>query len=279
MLRSSLLSAALLLATNVAAQVTISDTPGEAPQGPVAPSPCCGAAIIPAGHFEVETNYAGDTAGSTFTHTSNLTLKYSFTDHLQVQLATGNLLVAGGDGSRHSFDGLSPAVKYVFLDEGDLVPQMAVTGAFVFPTYATADALQRTLDVSATAHVSKTFGALHFDATLSLTLADLVTARVAQGGASLAATWNINSNWGLATGPYSSFGNAQKLPVDGGWWVGLNYAPIPQIALTAGVEAGFFPESRAFSVFAGVAFVPTALIGTPLVQAPVKAPEQMLAMR
>lgn len=85
--------------------------------------------------------------------------------------------------------------------------------------------------------------------------------------------------WGVSTGPYGFFGDATKVPVDGGFWASLNFNPIPQIALSAGIEAGFFPDSRALSVFAGVAFVPTAMAGTPLAKAPVAAPQQLLASR
>ena len=48
------------------------------------------AGIVPAGHFEIEPNYSGDAQGTSFdlVHGSNLILKSSLTDHLQLQLAT-----------------------------------------------------------------------------------------------------------------------------------------------------------------------------------------------
>lgn len=277
-----LFTAALLVATSVAAQQTISDTvsfggPDEVEA--IAPMPCCTAGIVPAGHFEVETNCSGDTAGVSFVHTSNLTLKYSFTDRLQVQVGSPNFLVGGVDTTRHSFDGLVVGAKYVLRDEGELAPILSASAHLIIPTWTDDDAYQPTFDVQAWFYASKTLGALTFDATLTASVVNLLGELAPRGGASLTATWNFSQHWGLSTGPYGFFGDPAKVTVDGGFWASLNYNPIPQIAFSAGVEAGFVPTSRAFSVFAGVAFVPTAMGDTPLAKAPVAPPQQLLAAR
>lgn len=281
MFHNSMFVVAALAAVSAHAQELPSTQQAEGPaveEDPISPSPCCGAAIVQGGNFEAEANYSGDGARSGgFTHTSNLTLKYSFTDRLQVQLATANLVVAGV-GSLHAFDGVSPGLKYVFLEQGELAPQMAVSAHAVFPTDTTANALQTTIDAYAMIYASKDVGPIHLDATATLSLANLTASVVPQGGASLTATWNFTDEWGISSGPYSSFGNAEKVPVDGGWFASLNFAPFPQLALSVGAEAGFFPESRAWSVFGGVAWVPTANARVPLANL-TQAPNELVATR
>ncbi|MFZ5440683.1 MAG: hypothetical protein ACOZQL_11795 [Myxococcota bacterium] len=171
-------------ATTAAAQVTLSGSVGQAEEGPVAPTPCCTAALVPAGHFELETNYSGDTAGSSFVHTSNLMLKYSLTDRIQVQVGTPNFLVGGVDTTRHSFDGLNVGVKYLVFDEGERRPALAVSAHLVFPTWGDAG-FQSTFDVQGWVYATKTFGSLVFDATVMGSAVDFAAPR---GGASLTAT-------------------------------------------------------------------------------------------
>lgn len=249
----------------------------EPPLKGVSPTPCCGAAIVPAGHFEVEANYSGDGVRGSFVHTSNLTLKYSLTDRLQVQLGTANFMLGGGGVGARAFDGVAPGLKLVVLEEAETWPQLALSVHGVFPTLTREDALQSTIDFSVMVYASKDLGPLHLDATLSLLVADVPGVPALQGGASLTATWNLTDQWALATGPYSTFGNAERLGVDGGWFGAVNWSPFPQVVLSGGVEAGFFQETRSYSVFAGVAWVPTASARIPLALKPLEAPPQVAA--
>lgn len=243
-------------------------TAPEAEVEAVPPSPCCAAGIVPAGHFEIETNYSGDAQGTSFdlVHGSNLILKYSLTDHLQLQLSTANMLVWANTLGGHAFDGVSLAGKYVFVDESDFAPTVSTSLHVSVPTRFDGEALQQTIDLSAWLYASKTFGKLVFDATLTFNAFDLAGTPAPRGGASLTATWNFNDVWGTSTGPWGFYGDMERVPVDGGWWVSLNINPIPQIAFSAGVEAGFLPTSRAFGIFAGVAVVPTSIVKNALAQ-------------
>lgn len=243
-------------------------TAPEAEVEAVPPSPCCAAGIVPAGHFEIETNYSGDAQGTSFdlVHGSNLILKYSLTDHLQLQLSTANMLVWANTLGGHAFDGVSLAGKYVFIDESEFAPTVSTSLHVSMPTRFDGEALQQTIDLSAWLYASKTFGKLVFDATVTFNAFDLAGTPAPRGGASLTATWNFNDVWGTSTGPWGFYGDAERVPVDGGWWVSLNINPIPQIAFSAGVEAGFLPTSRAFGIFAGVAVVPTSIVKNALAQ-------------
>jgi hypothetical protein len=277
--RSMLFAAALAAVSAHAQNLSATQDVQGVEEDPIAPSPCCGAAIVKGGNFEAEANYSGDGVRGTFTHSSNLTLKYSLTDRVQVQVATANFLVGGVGATLHAFDGVSVGLKYVFLDQGELAPQLAFSAHAIFPTNTNEDAMQSTIDAYAMVYASKDVGVIHFDATASLSVGDLTGTVVPQGGASLTATWNFTDTWGVSTGPYSAFGNADLIPVDGGWFASLNFSPIPQLALSVGAEAGFFPESRAYSVFGGVAWVPTANARVPLAKAPTAMPNQLLAAR
>lgn len=260
------LSCALLASIAMAQMPTVNRRPEVEHVDPVAPSPCCAAAIVPAGNFEVETNYSGDAQGTTFNliHGSNLILKYSATDRLQFQIATNNFLVWGDTLGGHVFDGISLGGKYIFLEEEETRPIVATSFHVMFPTDTRDTAMQQTLDLAAWLYVGKTFGNLAFDGTLTANAFDITGDPAPRGGASLTATWNFNSTWGVSAGPWGYFSQVGRVPVDGGFWASLNINPLPQIAFIVGAEAGFFPQSRAFSVFAGVAFVPTSLIGTAL---------------
>jgi hypothetical protein len=266
-----------LLWSLVAAPVLAEELSTTAQADAVAPTPCCDAAIVPAGHFEIEANYSGDGVRGAIVHTSNLAIKYSLTNRLQLQLATANLFVFRD--SARAFDGVSPGLKLVLTEEGEFAPQLAVSAHAVFPTLTIDAASQTTIDSSLMVYASKDIRSFHLDATINLTVANLGGAPLAQGGASLTASWNFSDQWSLATGPYSSFGNAQRLGVDGGWFGAVNFFPIPQFAFTAGAEAGFYHETRDFSFFAGVAWVPTANAPFAFAAAAEKPSGQLVASR
>jgi hypothetical protein len=265
----------LLAAPALGAEVVLSGPREELPATHVAPTPCCGAAIVPGGHFEAEANYSGDGVRGSFVHTSNLTLKYSFTDRVQLQVGTNNFLLGGGGFSARAFDGVSAGVKVVLLEQGELAPQVSVSAHAVFPTLTIDDALQTTFDTYAMAYASKDFGPIHLDVTATVLVADLAGVPFLQGAAALTATWNVTEQWGFATGPYSSFGNPDRGGVDGGWFGAVNWSPFPELAFTAGVEAGFFQETRSYSVFGGVAWVPTAYAKIPLAARPAAVGPQL----
>ena len=84
--------------------------------------------------FKTKANYHAAYLQDSFKVTSNLTLKYSLTDRLQLQLATANLLLGGGGVSARAFDGVSPGLKLVVLEEADAWPQLALSVPGVFPT-------------------------------------------------------------------------------------------------------------------------------------------------
>lgn len=228
-------------------------------EAPVRPAPCCDAAIVPKGHFEIEMNYAGDFVPGGFGQSSNLALKYSLTNAVQLQVLTSNLFVVGGAKDVHAFDGVAPGVKVVLLEQRGMVPTLAVSAHAVIPTIPGDAALQQTVDLLLMGCASKDFGRLHVDLNASATLINLTGTPMAQGGLALFAGWNFNDRWSIGTGPYSSIGEVAGRPIDGGWFVQAGFAPVPQLALVSGVEAGFFPATRGFSVFAGIAWVPTAL--------------------
>lgn len=241
-----------------------------------APQPCCSAAIVPAGFFEVEANYSGDGVAGGLTHTSNLTLKYSVTDQVQFQLATNNLFVSGPLLSPRAVDGVSPLFKWVFNQQGEAVPQFAVSLGAVFPTLTTSNALQSTVDSQAMLYVSRDFGPWHFDLNGSLGIADLGGEALAQGGAGFAGTLALSPDWALGSGIYSAFGSADRLLVDGGVWASANWAPTRAVALSVGAEVGLVQDLRSFSVFVGLAFV-TGPSAAPVVEA--RRPLEAVASR
>lgn len=230
------------------------------------PTIACMAEIVPAGYFEVELGYGGRSSGS-FVHSGQLLLKYSVLDNLQLQLATNNVFLAGPGLVSRAVDGVMPGVKWKVNDQGSWLPSNALSLHLMMPTHAFADASQKTIDLQAWWYVSKDLAFVHADFNLMLNVSDLTGTPTPQGLATLAIAFDLTHGFGVFTELYSAFGNAQAIPLDGGSLNGISYAPIDELVFDLGGDIGLYPGTRAFSVFAGVTFVPHRKAGAPIARA------------
>jgi hypothetical protein len=246
---------------------------------PCRPTIACMAELVPAGFFEVEAGYGGRQSAGTFVSSGQLLLKYSVLDNLQVQLATNNAFLAGPGLAPRAFDGVMPGLKWKLNSQGDKVPSNALSVHLLLPTHGFAEAAQKTVDLQAWWYLSKDLSIVHADLNLMLNVADLGGRPTPQGLAALAVSVALPRGFGLFTELYSSFGNAGALPLDGGSLNGLSYSPIDEIVFDAGVDVGFFPGTRSFSVFAGVTFVPHGRSRVPLARATGAGASGLLAAR
>lgn len=241
------------------------------------PTIACMAEIVPAGFFEVEAGYGGRQSG-VFQSSGQLLLKYSVLDTLQVQLATNNVFLAGQGLTPRAFDGVMPGLKWKVNGQGSWAPSNALSVHLMMPTQAFSDAAQKTWDLQAWWYVSKDLGFLHADFNLNLNVYDLGGGKpVPQGLTTLALAFDLTHGFGFFTEVYSTWGNAQAVPLDGGSLNGLSYAPIDELVFDVGGDVGFYPGTRAFSLFAGVTFVPHRKAKAPLVRARRAAPALAMA--
>ncbi|MFT3709870.1 MAG: hypothetical protein QM817_19745 [Archangium sp.] len=237
------------------------------------PTIACMAELVPAGTFEVEAGYGGRMSNGAFAHSGQLLLKYSVLDHLQLQLATNNVFLAGAGLAPRAFDGVMPGLKWKVNDQGTFMPSNALSAHLMMPTHGFADASQKTFDLQAWWYVSKDVGIVHADFNLMFTLYDLGSGKpIPQGLSTLAVSADLSHGFGVFTEVYSTWGNAQAIPLDGGSLNGISFSPVDEVVFDLGGDIGFFPGTRAFTVFAGVTFVPHRRSKVQLVRRPTAVP-------
>lgn len=230
------------------------------------PTIACMAEIVPAGYFEVEAGYGGRQSQGSFANSGQLLLKYSLLDNLQLQLATNNVFLAGAGITPRAFDGVMPGVKWKLNNQGSWAPSNALSVHLMMPTTGFTDAAQKTWDLQAWWYVSKDLSFVHADFNLMLSVYDLAGTPTPQGLSTLAVAFDLTHGFGFFTELYSTFGNGQAVPLDGGSLNGFSYAPIDELVFDIGGDIGLYQSTRAFSVFAGVTFVPHRKSRSPLVR-------------
>ncbi len=236
------------------------------------PTIACMAELVPAGYFEVEAGYGGRQSAGQFANSGQLLLKYSLLDHLQLQLATNNVFLVGAGLTPRAFDGVMPGLKWKVNDQGTWAPSNALSVHLMMPTHGFADASQKTWDLQAWWYLSKDVAFVHADFNLMLSVTNLGGTPVPQGLSTLAVAFDLTHGFGFFTEVYSTWGNAQAVPLDGGSLNGFSYAPIDELVFDVGGDVGFYPGTRAFTVFAGVTFVPHRRSRAPVVRRPVSTP-------
>jgi len=229
------------------------------------PTIACMAEIVPAGYFEVEAGYYGRQSGS-FANSGQLLLKYSLLDNLQLQVGTNNVFLAGAGLTPRAFDGVMPGLKWKINGQGTFMPSNAISVHLNMPTHGFADAAQKTWDFQAWWYVSKDIFRVHADFNLMVNVADLRGTPIPQGLATVAVSYDIGRGFGVFSEIYSAFGNAQATPLDGGSLNGFTWAPVDEVIFDIGGDIGFYRDTRAFSVFAGVTFVPNGRGRLPIVR-------------
>lgn len=217
---------------------------------PCRPTVACTAELVPAGNLEIE---LGGLSGATSTGI-NLLTKVSLIDRLQLQLGTDNFLLV--DGSKvTAIDGAVAVLKGQLFTQGGLRPTVAISARLALPTRASPlPAVQTTVDLGGTLHVSKDLAWLHLDLNGTLTVFGL---QEPQGQGALAFSTSLPANFGVALEVHSTFGNPRRQN-DGGVRGVVTWSPVDALVLDAGGDVGFFPITRAWSVFFGLVFVPTA---------------------
>jgi hypothetical protein len=227
---------------------------------PCRPTISCTADIVAPGRLEVE---AGGLYASAAARTLSfpVLLKLSLTPLVQLQVGSnGYTLVNGVDGAAaaHYLDNVFLGPKLHLHDQGDLWPSLALSAQVSVPTFS-ADGYTPNDDVFATAFASKDFAFVHVDWNVGALLWRVNDSPVTQAFTALALSPSLPAPFGATIEGYY-FSNAPPLtPRDGGIRAVANVTARSWMVFDVGGDVGFFPSTRAYSLFLGVTLIPVTL--------------------
>jgi hypothetical protein len=235
--------------------------PVDAPDARDAVHPCrptisCTADIVAPGRMEVELGaqaYGPSVASSTFG--VPFLLKQSLTHLVQIQLGSNGYTRLAGPPSTRYVDDFFFGPKLHLVDQGDVVPSIAVSAQLAVPVshaegYAPHD------DAFATAYASKDLGPLHADANVGVLVWCLDSTTSTQVFTALALSVALPAPFGATVEAYYFSDAAPLAPRDGGARAYVGLSPRPWLAFDVGGDAGFFPSTRAFTAFLGMTVIP-----------------------
>jgi hypothetical protein len=234
---------------------------------PCRPTISCSADLVPPGALEIELGYAArHVRPDGFFHIQPLLVKLTIFTWLQVQLGTNGYIFTSGDVSRalRYIDDVSVGVKVHFLDQTDAAPSLAASAALSIPTPYRNDTFPFAYDASFWMYASKDYGPLHIDLNGGINVWQFdISDRSLQPFLSLAAAVALPLHLGAMAEGYW-FDDAGPIALrDAGLLMAVSYAPTPRVLFDAGVDWSFVPQTRTYTLFAGVTFIPVRLWGGP----------------
>jgi len=226
---------------------------------PCRPTIACTADLVPPGALEIEAGVVGRRAGSLETRATPLLVKLTIAPWIQAQLATnGYTATTGVDGARF-VDDIAPGIKLHLVDQGPTVPSLAVSSALSVPIPAEQRGYVRTLDAFFTGYATKDFGPLHVDLNGGVNAWRIDGAAAAQGFGAVAFSTTLPPPFGVMAEAYVFSDAAPMAPRDGGFLFAVTHAPVPWLMFDFGGDVGWFPSTRAYSLFVGLTVVPVRL--------------------
>lgn len=213
------------------------------------------ASIAARGTLEVETDYTQTWSDGAIASGAVL-VKYSFSDSLQLQLGTNNLITVAGGTSTHMFDGVYVGPKWVLREQGEVAPSLAVSGIVMLPTRGGDDALTQSVDTYLCAYVSKDVLGVHTDLNLGLNLLSIDDHPATQVVAAAAVSRDLVTDLGAALETYVFQGGGAYANHDAGALFALSYAPAPWIKVEAGGDVALYRDARSLTVFTAITVVP-----------------------
>jgi len=225
---------------------------------PCRPTISCTADIVAPGRLEVEVG-AQSSGPSASSHAVSFPflLKQSFTHVLQLQVGSNGYTRLDSTPQARYLDNVFVGPKLHLTDQGELLPSLALTAQVSLPTFQAAG-YERHDDVFVTAHASKDVGFLHADWNVGALLWGVDASPAAQAFTALALSPALPAPLGAAVEGYYFSGAPPFAPRDGGVRACASVTARSWLVVDAGGDAGFFPGTRAFTVFLGATFIPVA---------------------
>jgi hypothetical protein len=248
----------LALAT-LASPAAAFEPPGDTRTLPCRPTIACTADLVPPGAFELEAGALYrriDSNGKqwTFPFLAKLTLA----EWAQLQVGSNGYSYAKGDVPAQYLDDITIGLKSHLLNQTALAPSLSLSATASIPTVR-GEGYIRTYDALFTAYVTKDFGPLHADLNLGASAWRLDGDPRPQEWVALALSMNLPAPFGIMAEAYYFTDAAPIATQDGGFLFAISQSPKPWLMFDFGGDVGYFPSTRAFSLFCGLSIVPVLL--------------------
>jgi hypothetical protein len=228
---------------------------------PCRPTIACTADFVPPGTFEVEAGALFRSLGPSATTrqwTFPFLLKLTLAPWVQLQAGSNGFTGAAGAVPQDFFDDAILGAKFHVLDQTEWMPSISFSGEASIPTFR-GEGYDRTYDAFFLAYVTKDFGPVHADLNVGWNLWSLDAAPTSQGIVALALSANLPPIFGVMGEAYY-FSNAPPIaPRDGGLLFAFTHSPRNWLIFDMGADIGWFPSSRAYSLFVGMSIIPVVL--------------------
>jgi len=223
---------------------------------PCRPTISCTADLTSPGTLEIEARelYSAASGGA---HVASfpVTLKQTFTPLLQVQVGSNGYTFFGPMPRAHYLDNVVFGPKLHLHDQGDVSPSLAVSAQLSEPAFA-AGGYTRREDAFFTRFASKDIGPVHGDLNVGLDVWQLASTPSPQVFTALALSTQLSSLLSVALEGYVFSDAAPVASRDGGIRAVFGFAVRPWLVVDMGGDAGFFPDTRAYSLFLGATVIP-----------------------
>jgi hypothetical protein len=203
----------------------------------------------------------GGTRLWTFPFLAKLTLE----PWVQLQAGSNGFTAAVGDVPARYFDDAQLGLKFHLVDQGPIVPSVSLSATASLPTFD-GDGYLRTTDALFIAYVTKDLGPIHADLNVGENLWRIERDARPQEWVALALSTNLPQPLSLMAVMVESYYFTDAAPVDprdAGLLFALAHSPTPYLTFDCGGDVGYFPSTRAYSVFVGMSIVPILLWGAP----------------
>jgi hypothetical protein len=217
---------------------------------PCRPTVSCTADFATPGTLEVEAGYqAAQAVPATTTTNVPFLLKQTITKLFQLQLGSNGYTAVRGATRSDYVDNLLLGAKLHLADQGRFSPSIAITALISAPT----------VNAFVTAHASKDIGPIHADLNLGVLAWGLDATPTSQALAAFALSTSLPPPFGIALETYYFSDSAPVALRDGGVRLAITATPKPWLVFDFGGDVGFFPSTRAFSLFCGLTVIPVVL--------------------
>jgi len=226
---------------------------------PCRPTISCTADLVAPGRLEVEAGalYSGVTNGGARTLSFPVLLKQTLTPLVQLQVGSNGYTLIDAPSARY-LDNVFFGPKLHLVDQGELRPSVAVSAQISLPTFPASGYL-RTQDAFLTGFVSKDVGFVHADWNVGALFWRVEGSPAAQAFTALALSPSLPAPFGVAVEGYYFSDAGPLAPHDGGVRSAFSVAARSWLVVDVGGDVGFFPSTRAYSVFLGMTVVPAVV--------------------
>ena len=227
---------------------------------PCRPTIACTAELVPPGTLEVEAGYLyrANASGAT-QRASPVLFKLTLATGVQLQLGGNGYTVAQGEAPARFLDDVVVGLKLHLADQTRVRPALALSATLSLPTFPGQEGYLRTEDAFFIGYASKDLGPIHADLNLGTNLWRLEEHPLPQGFAALALSADLVAPFGVMAEGYLFSAAAPVAPRDGGFLFAFTHAPRRWLMFDLGGDVGFFPATRAYSVFLGLTVIPAVL--------------------